>query len=333
MSGVTASIRPEACPPAGGLPTHKKETLLIVHRMRLASLGVAAFLIVGACGSAATPSPAATTAPSAAAPSTASSAGTPPTCVSGSITTAGSTALQPLIDAAGKQYTTACSGASIQVQGGGSGTGLTQVLQGTVQIGDSDITAESKLQPADASQLIDHLVVRQGWVMVVNPSVTGVTNLTTQQASDIWTGKITNWKGVGGNDQPIVLILRPQSSGTRAVFKQVVLKGAQEASGQALTEDSNGAVTQAVTATPGATSVIGFAYYQQSKGALVGLQLDGVDATVANMANGSYKIQAFGHMYTKGQPTGLTKAFLDYMLSPAIQGTLVPSLFYAPAAQ
>jgi phosphate transport system substrate-binding protein len=169
--------------------------------------------------------------------------------------------------------------------------------------------------------------------MVNNPDVTGVTNLTTDQATKIWTGVTTNWKDVGGPDLPIVLILRPQSSGTRATFKKIVLGGATEASGQALTEDSNGAVVTAVEGTPGSTSVIGFAYYQQNKTGLTGLQLDGVDATVANMVNGTYKLQAVGHMYSKGQPTGLTAAFLDYMLGPDVQSTLIPSLFYAPVSK
>ena len=292
---------------------------------RLGSLALAAGLLLAACGGSASSTP--TTAGSTnAAGASAAGAGT---CVAGSITAAGSTALQPLVEKAAKNYGAACPGATVNVQGGGSGTGLTQVLAGAIAIGDSDIFAADKLQAADASQLVDHQVVRQGWVVVVNKSVTGVTNLTSQQAKDIWTGKITNWKDVGGNDQAIVLILRPQSSGTRATFKKVVLGGADEAAGQALTEDSNGAVTQAVVATPGSTSVIGFAFYQQNKASLTGLQLDGIDATVANMASGTYKLQAFGHMYTKGQPDGLTKAFLDYMLSPDVQKNLVPSLFYA----
>ena len=86
----------------------------------------------------------------------------------------------------------------------------------------------------------------------------------------------------------------------------------------------------AVTSTPGATSYIGFAYYQSNKSGLTALQLDGVDATLANMANGTYKLQSIGHMYTKGQPDGLTAAFIDYMLSPAVQDVLAPSLGYAP---
>jgi phosphate transport system substrate-binding protein len=300
---------------------------IIARSRRIGALALAAAFLVGACSGSATPTPAASTAASAAA--SAGAAGTV-NCVSGSITASGSTALQPLVDAAGKAYVKACPAATIQVQGGGSGTGLTQVLQGAVQIGDSDVTAESKLQPADAATLVDHQVAVQGWIMVNNPDVTGVTNLTTDQATKIWTGVTTNWKDVGGPDMKIVLILRPASSGTRATFKKIVLGGAAEASGQALTEDSNGAVTTAVTGTPGSTSVIGFAYYQQNKSGLTGLQLDGVDATVANLANGNYKLQAVGHMYSKGQPDGLTKAFLDYMLGPDVQGTLIPSLFYGP---
>lgn len=302
---------------------------IIATSRRIGAFALATAFIVGACSSSATTAPAASTAASAAASAAAGAVN----CVSGSITASGSTALQPLVDAAAKQYQAACPNATIQVQGGGSGTGLTQVLQGAVQIGDSDVTADSKLQPADAATLVDHPVASQGWIMVNNPDVTGVTNLTTDQATKIWTGAITNWKDVGGPDLPIVLILRPQSSGTRATFKKIVLGGATEASGQALTEDSNGAVVTAVEGTPGSTSVIGFAYYQQNKTGLTGLQLDGVDATVANMVNGTYKLQAVGHMYSKGQPTGLTAAFLDYMLGPDVQGTLIPSLFYAPVSK
>jgi len=286
----------------------------------IVALGAAAVLLVAACSSGATSTPGG--GGSAAAVN----------CVAGSITASGSTALQPLVDAAGKQYAQQCSGSTIVVQGGGSGTGLTQVLQGAVQIGDSDVTAGSKLATPDANSLVDHIVARQGWIMVTHPDVTGVTNLTTQQATDIWTGKVTNWSQVGGPNLPIVLILRPASSGTRATFRNIVLGGQAEANtGTTLTEDSNGAVATAVQNTPGSTSVIGFAYYGPNKSGLNGLQLDGVDATVANMVAGTYKLQAFGHMYTKGDATGLTKAFLDYMLGPDVQNTLIPSLFYAPA--
>ena len=296
---------------------------------RLGVLILATGLLAVACSSTSSPSPSGGGASSAA--STAAGSGASAiACESGSITAAGSTALQPLVDRAAKAYVAACTSAQIQVQGGGSGTGLTQVSEGAVQIGNSDVTAESKLDATKAAELVDHVVAKQGWIMVVNPDITGVKGLTKQQATDVWTGKLTNWKDVGGPDEAIVLVLRPESSGTRSTFKKLVLGGAAEAAGQALTEDSNGAVVEAVRNTPGATSVIGFAYFKQNEGAVTGLQLDGVDATVENMKSGSYALAAEGHMYTKGEASGLTKSFLDYVLGSTVQGSTIPGLFYAP---
>ena len=314
---------------------------------RLGSLAIAAMIFAAACSSAgSSPTPPATSTPTPTVDASTDTAATPaaptatpaPTvnCVTGSITAAGSTALQPLVDAAAKQYVKACTGATVTVNGGGSGTGLSQVAGGSVQIGDSDVTPVGKLSTPDANKLVDHIVARQGWIVVTNKDVTGVTNLTTQQNIDIWTGKTKNWKDVGGPDKLIVLIFRPASSGTRSTFKKLVLGNATEATGgQTLTEDSNGAVTTAITKTSGAVSVIGFAYYNDpaNKPNLNGLQLDGVDATVANMASATYKLAADGHMYTNGQPTGLTAAFLAYMMSPDVQGTLIPSLSYAPVVK
>ena len=323
---------------------------------RLGALAFTAALLVGACssgsgGSAAPSAAASIAAPSVAAPSAAASSaesmvpsaaasaaasqGAAPsnsaTCTAGSFTAGGSTALQPLVDKAGKDYQTLCPGSTVSVQGGGSGTGLTQAAAGTFQIGLSDVTAESKLTADQAATLMNNNLALQGWVMVNSPTVTGVTNLTTQQATDIWTGKITNWKDVGGPDLPIVLILRLASSGTRATFKKIVLGGKDEAAGQALTEDSSGAVAKAIGSTPGGTSVIAFPYYQANKTSMTGLQLDGVDATVDNMTNGTYKLQAVGHAYTKGAPSGLTASFMQYLLGPYVQQVTIPSLFYAPA--
>ncbi|MEP7360031.1 MAG: substrate-binding domain-containing protein [Chloroflexota bacterium] len=163
------------------------------------------------------------------------------------------------------------------------------------------------------------------------PAGAGVTNLSTADAIALWTGAKTNWSDFGGPAEDIVLIIRPDSSGTRATFRKIVLGGATEASGQALTEDSNGAVTTAIQSTPGSTSVIGFAYYQSNKADLNALQLDGIDATVENMVSGTYKLNAIGHMYTLGEATGLTKAFLDFIMGKHVQTELLPSKFYAPA--
>jgi phosphate transport system substrate-binding protein len=307
---------------------------------RMSALAVAATLVLAACSASATPSPAPTnppaptTATSMAATTAPSAAGTV-NCVTGSITEAGSTALQPLIQDAATAYQSACPGATITVNGGGSGTGLGQVDAGSVQIGASDVLANTKLATPDADTLVDHVVCRQGWIVVTNLDVTGITNLTTQQNIDIWTGTDTNWSQVGGPNLPIVLIFRPQSSGTRATFLRLVLGGATEATGgQTLTEDSNGAVTTAVTKTNGAVSVIGFSYYNDpaNKPLLNGLQLDGVSATIANVGNGTYKLAADGNLYTKGTATGLTAAFLDFMMGPEVQGTIIPKDSYGPVS-
>ena len=307
---------------------------------RFGALAIAAAMVVGACSSTATATPA-TPAPTPGATDTAVAAAPTPTpaptinCQTGSITTAGSTALQPLIQDAATAYAAACPGATVTVNGGGSGTGLTQVAAGSVNIGASDVLAATKLQAADAAKLVDHVVCRQGWIVVTNPDVTGVTNLTTAQNVAIWTGADTNWNQVGGPDLPIVLIFRPASSGTRATFLKLVLGGAKEATGgQTLTEDSNGAVTTAVTKTKGAISVIGFSYYNDpaNKAQLNGLQLDGVDATIANVGTSTYKLSADGNLYTNGTASGLTQAFLDFMMGPQVQGTIIPKDSYGPVA-
>ena len=304
---------------------------------RFSALAIAATVVLAACSASSTPSPAATDTPAAptAMTSAAPSAAGTVNCVTGSITTAGSTALQPLIQDAATAYDAACSGATVTVTGGGSGTGLSQVDAGSVQIGASDVLANTKLATPDADTLVDHVVCRQGWIVVTNKDVTGVTNLTTQQNIDVWTGVDTNWKQVGGPDLPIILIFRPQGSGTRATFKKIVLGSATEATGgQVLTEDSNGAVTTAVTTTNGAVSVIGFSYYNDpaNKPLLNGLQLDGTDATIANVGSGTYKLAADGNLYTKGAATGLTAAFLDFMMGPQVQGTIIPKDSYGPVA-
>jgi phosphate transport system substrate-binding protein len=291
----------------------------------LVSVLAAAALFVGACGSSGTPTSGTS---SGSAPSGPASV----QCQSGSIVIAGSTALQPLLQDAANAYMDHCSQAAIVVNGGGSGTGLSQVSGGNIDIGSSDVLANTKLGQADAAALVDHIVCRQGWIVVTNPDVTGVKSLTTDQQVQLWTGGYTNWNQVGGPDLPIVLILRPQSSGTRQVFRDVVLGGKPEtvAGGQMLTEDSNGAVTEAVANTKGAISVIGFAYFNvpANKSRLNGLQLDGVDATLADMSNGSYKLAADGHLYTKGEASGLTADFLQFMKTDEVQKTIEPKDFY-----
>lgn len=243
---------------------------------------------------------------------------------SGSITASGSTALQPLAEKAAQQFSQKNPSAKVIVQGGGSGTGLTQVAQGAVQIGNSDIFAEEK-SGINPDELVDHKVCVVGFATVVNKKVT-LDNLTHQQLIDIFTGKVKNWKEVGGPDLAITIVNRPASSGTRATFKKYALNGAEEATGIGLQSDASGTVLKTVAETDGAISYLALSYVNDTVKAL---KLDGVEAKIDNITSGQYPIWAYEHMYTKGQPTGLTKTFLDYMSSDDVK-PLIQQLGYIP---
>ncbi|MCB2306144.1 phosphate ABC transporter substrate-binding protein [Clostridium estertheticum] len=251
------------------------------------------------------------------------------TAISGSITAAGSTALQPLAELGAKNFKLKNTGATVNVQGGGSGTGLKQVGEGSVEIGNSDIYAKDKAG-IDAAALTDTKVCVIGFAAVTNPKVK-VESLTKQQLIDIFTGKIKNWKEVGGADIKVTIINRPKSSGTRATFKEFGLDKKEEATG--LTQDSSGSVKQAVKQTDGAISYLALSYFADAtnKEGLNILKIDGVEATAANISTDKYKIWSYEHMYTKGASTGITKAYLDYMTSSEMHASIT-KLGYIPMA-
>ncbi|CAH0418268.1 phosphate ABC transporter substrate-binding protein [Periweissella ghanensis] len=244
--------------------------------------------------------------------------------VSGKVLAVGSTALQPLAEQAGAQFQNDNPKASVEVQGGGSGAGLSQVAAGSVQIGDSDIFAEQG-KSIDASKLVDHKVAVVGMAPVVNKDAK-VKNVSQQQLIDIFTGKITNWKQVGGADEKIVLVNRAAGSGTRVTFEQFGLKGAKPKASQE--QDANGTVQKIVATTPGAISYLAFSYLTGAN--LQALSIDNVKPTDANVVTNDWKIWGYEHMYTNGEAKGATAAFLKYMVSPAIQNGLVKKLGYLP---
>ncbi|MEO2820190.1 substrate-binding domain-containing protein, partial [Lacticaseibacillus rhamnosus] len=159
---------------------------------------------------------------------------------------------------------------------------------------------------------------------VVNKDA-GVKNISTQQLIDIFQGKITNWKDVGGKDQQIVLINRAQGSGTRATFEQFGIKTDKVKTSQE--QDSSGTVYQMVSSTPGAISYLAFSAI---KDGVQKLALDKVQPTDKNVTTNTWKIWAYEHMYTKGKPNASTAAFINYIQSKNVQKTLVPKLGYIP---
>lgn len=242
-----------------------------------------------------------------------------------SITAVGSSALQPLVETVAEEYQNKYPGKFVNVQGGGSGTGLSQVQSGAVEIGNSDLFAEEKTG-IKADQLVDHKVAVVGITPIVNKGV-GVTELTMAQLRDIFLGKITNWRKVGGKNQEIVILNRAAGSGTRGTFEKWVLDG--KTAIRAQEQDSSGMVRQIVADTPGAISYVAFSYVSK---AVATLKIDGVLPTDENVTTNDWKIWAYEHMYTKGKPTKLTSDFLDYILSADIQKNIVGKLGYIPVS-
>ena len=219
-------------------------------------------------------------------------------------TISGSTALLPLVKEAAQEYQAAHPDVKISVSGGGSKVGLTQAASKAVDIGDSDIPASS-----DQAGLVDHKVAVVTFAVITNAAA-GVKNLTTAQIRDIFAGKTANWKQAGGADQKITIVNRPRSSGTRAVFTQVVMGNTQPTE-NALTQDSSGTVVTTVAQTPGAVSYVSTGYLKDKP--VTVLSIDGISPSEANLASGKYKFWSYEHMYTNGTPAKPAADFITYV--------------------
>lgn len=255
----------------------------------------------------------------------AASSGSGEAQIEGKISASGSTALLPLLKPAQEEFQNKHAKVTVNVAGGGSFTGMNQVAEGSVDIGNSDVNLPDDYKNKG---LVDHKVVVEPFVFIVDKA-NNIDNLTKDQVVAILTGKVTNWKEVGGSDQKITLIHRAKSSGSRATISDVVLKGA-DFTDDAVIQDSNGAVRAAISSTPGAIGYVDAPYADDS---VKVLKFDGVEFSAQNVIDGKYPIYGYGHMYTKGEPTGAVKAFIDYILSDEFQNAQVEKLGFIPVSK
>ena len=224
---------------------------------------------------------------------------------------AGSTTVEPIASRAAEVYMEKHPDVKVTVQGGGSGTGIKMVGEGTVDIGNASRKIKDKekdLYP----DLVGTIIAYDGIAIVVHPS-NPVENLTKQQLQDIYAGKITNWKEIGGEDREIVVVTRAEGSGTRDTFIELVMnKGKVEETSSALQKPSNGAVKATVAGNESAIGYIGLGYIDSS---VKVMKIDGVTPSSTTVKDGTYLLSRALYMYTKGTPSGVAKDFINFILS------------------
>ena len=238
------------------------------------------------------------------------------------LTVTGSTTLLPIAEVSAEDFMAANSGTRVLVSGVGSSAGIESVTNGTCDIG----TSSRELKPAELSLgLVDTPVARDAIAVIVNPG-NPVTSLNTSQVVDIFSGKVRNWKEVGGPDLEIGLVNRDEASGTRQAFLELVMKG-RDFDPTAAVLPGTGQVRSVVAQSRIAVGYISLGFVDSSVKAIV---IDGVAPTPATVADKSYPVSRVLHFLTKGEPQGLAKQFIDYVLSPTIQDSVVPDAGFLP---
>lgn len=239
-----------------------------------------------------------------------------------SLTVTGSTTVLPIAEVAAEEFQTANPGKRVLVAGVGSSAGIESVANGTSDIG----TSSRDLKPEEASLgLVDTKVALDAIAVIVNPG-NPVDALTKAQVSDIFQGKIVNWKQLGGPDLEIGLVNRDEASGTREAFSKFVL-GKDEFDPTAAVLPGTGQVRSVVAQADGAVGYISLGFVDDTVKAL---SIDGIAANENTVADGSYPLWRYLHFFTKGEPAGLTKAYTDFVLSAAIQESVVRDAGFLP---
>lgn len=217
-------------------------------------------------------------------------------------------------------------GLNISVTGGGSGTGIAALINGTCDIAASSRSMkekEIKLAEVNKIEPVENIVALDGIAVVVYP-LNPVKNLTIDQLRDIFMGTIRNWKEVGGENKPIVILSREVNSGTHVFFKEHVLrrgndKGPEEFSPAALLMPSSQAIADEVAQNPNAIGYYGMGYISpQQKVIAIAKDVNSlyVEPSLATIVSNKYPISRPLFMYTKGSPGGLIKEFMDFVFSP-----------------
>jgi phosphate transport system substrate-binding protein len=231
---------------------------------------------------------------------------------SGTLKIAGGTAHIPVMKEAAKMVSEAYPDIRITIAGGGSGVGIKQVGEGLIDIGNAGRKATD--EEISTYGLVMHKWAIDGVGAVVNPK-NPVTKLTTEQLQGIFSGKIANWKELGGEDRAINLYDRDAASGTREVFWKKGLKSA-EISPKANVVPSNGAMKTAISGDPYS---IGFVSVGHIDDSVAPVTLDGVAPTLNNVKNDSYIVARGLYSITRGDAQGLAKLFIDFLFSPTGQ--------------
>jgi phosphate transport system substrate-binding protein len=242
-----------------------------------------------------------------------------------SLTVTGSTTVMPIAEVAATEFEAANPGKRILVSGVGSSAGIEAVTKGTCDIG----TSSRDLKPEEKSLgLVDIKIALDAIAVIVNPS-NPVTGLTKAQVSEIFQGKIKNWKEVGGPDLPIGLVNRDEASGTREAFSKFVL-GTADFDPTAAVLPGTGQVRSVVAQASGAVGYISLGFVDPSVKALA---VDGIPANETTVGNGTYPLWRYLHFLTKGEPTGLAKAYIDFVLSTKIQESVVRDAGFLPVGE
>jgi phosphate transport system substrate-binding protein len=231
--------------------------------------------------------------------------------LSGEISVAGSTTVQPLAELFAEAFMSENPDVMIDVQGGGSSVGVKSAGQETVDVGmASREVKDSELEEYPNLQI--YTIARDGIAIAVHPDV-GIDGLTIEQVRDIFAGEIANWSEVGGEDTPIIVVSREEGSGTRAAFEEMVMGDEGPVIvDTAILQPSNGAVRTTVSTTPDAIAYLSFGYLDESVKAV---EVNDVAPTPENAINGSYPVVRPLNMMTSGAPSEVTEAWLNFIMS------------------